>query len=99
MKAIHIVECFTCGNREEIFVTSENATFNCSKCGGQSRIVYDWGKCNVMDVFVPYYEDNLGDTPVYIESREQLSRECEKRGLRHLGLEMGYKSYSRRREI
>lgn len=99
MRAVHIVECYTCGKREEVFVTDEAQTFVCSKCGGEARIVYDWGRCNTMDIFQPYYEDNLGDTPVYIESRQQLANECESRGLRHLGLEAGYKTYSRRREI
>lgn len=89
---MHVFECRECGDRGERWTSDASLETQCEKCGvGYSRVVYDWGRSPAG--FVPYVEDGLGDTPIKIESYEQLAKECRDRGLWAKRLDGGYKSY------
>jgi hypothetical protein len=89
---VHTYECKKCGKRKDEFVSYPMPDLECA-CGGVRKVVYDWGKCNNIEVFQPYWEDNLGDKPVYIESKQHLAKECKARGLMANRLRDGYRSY------
>ena len=90
---VHTLECRKCGDREDRWISDASIELECS-CGGMKRVVYDWGRCNNIEVFQPYWEDNLGDKPVYIESKQHLAKECKARGLIANRLRDGYRSYT-----
>ena len=90
---VHTLECRKCGDRSDQWIADASIEIECS-CGGMKRVVYDWGKCNSIEVFQPYWEDNLGDKPVYIESKQHLAKECKARGLMANRLRDGYRSYT-----
>lgn len=89
---VHVFECRECGDREDKFVADAKIELECS-CGGMKRVVYDWGRGTAFEIFQPYWEDNLGDKPVYIESKQHLARECKARGLMANRLRDGYRNY------
>lgn len=88
---LHDLECAGCGKREERWIASTCIEERCKDCGALLHVVYDWGKS--AHGFKPYWEENLGDKPVYIESNAQLARECRERGLWAKRLDGGYTSY------
>lgn len=92
---VHDMECRECGRRVERYVAEPCVEEKCEVvgCEGYMRVVYDWGTCNNIEVFKPYWETNLGDKPVYIESNKHLAKECRERGLWAKRLDGGYKSY------
>ena len=66
----------------------------CPNCGGDTERWYPIGGARAVigDEFVGgKWIENLDTTPVFVESRSQLKREMEKRGLvervRHIGLQ------------
>lgn len=90
---VHDLECPSCGLREEVSLVAIEEDYPCS-CGGRRKIVYDWGFCNVVEPqFQPYWEENLDRKPIYIESKQQLAKECKSRGLMANRLRDGYRSY------
>jgi hypothetical protein len=93
MLALHNYECMTCENVFEIAVPDVNYFVECPKCGQNAKVTFDWGKCNSIDVFKPYWEDNIDLQPVYIESKAHLAQECAKRDLKAARLMDGYKDY------
>lgn len=94
---LHDFEC-ECGNRKEEQVANVEAEIFCEKCGKRMKVVYDWGTMGI-DIFQPFVDTNMGDTPLKVESRQQWARECAKRGLFSHALEGGYKSYNAKREV
>jgi hypothetical protein len=96
---IHIIECYLNGHRVEKDIdVSKGELFECSVCGESARVVYDWGKM-ALDIFQPFIDTNMCDTPVKIESKQQWARECDKRGIVSHALASGYKSYKAKREV
>lgn len=89
---VHTYECRECGERKDEFVTYPLPELSCS-CGGSRRAVFDWGRGTAFETFQPYWETNLGDKPVYIESKQHLAKECKARGLIANRLRDGYRSY------
>lgn len=97
--AVHIIECYECGDRVERVVRMDEKDFTCQSCGGRARIVFDWGTMAI-DIFQPFVEKDFMDfKPVKIESRQDWAKKCEDRGLVSHALNGGYKNYGRRREI
>jgi len=95
----HIIECYDYGHRIEKNITvPDNKIFKCSVCGGEARIVYDWGSMNI-DIFQPFTDNTMSDHPVKIESKQQWAKECQARGVTSHALASGYKSYQPLKEI
>lgn len=93
MLALHNFECTSCSHTFEMYVPDVNYFVECPKCGMSSKVTFDWGKCNSMDIFQPYWEENIADKPIYITSKEHLARECKERGLRAARLMDGYRDH------
>ena len=92
---LHQFECFVCGLRKEEHVSSVDVKLICP-CGTDKpmQVVYDWGFCNVIEPqFQPYWEENLDRKPIFIESKQQLAKECKSRGLMANRLRDGYRTY------
>ena len=79
---LHDIECNNCGVGAEVFIDPDNTPL-CKKCGGQTRIIIIRGHGG-RDWFKPGYWEHMyysDEKPRYIESKEQLKQECEKRGV------------------
>jgi len=68
--------CEECGRKDETFLKAYRERVPCP-CGAQADVRLT---CQVTR-FTPFWHEHLGHTPVYIESREHLQREMQKRGL------------------
>jgi predicted RNA-binding Zn-ribbon protein involved in translation (DUF1610 family) len=98
MIALHNFECTSCKNVFEMHVPDINYFVECPKCGMSAKVTFDWGRCTSVQVFQPYWEDNIDLQPVYIESKQQLADECFKRDLKAARLMDGYKDYHKKGE-
>jgi hypothetical protein len=96
MIPIHNLKCELCG------ITWEQACNPLApplcECGGQTKITYNWGTVKI-DVFKPYIDEHISQTPVRIESKQHLARVCERNNVKSHRLENSYKTYSRQREF
>ena len=78
---IYDFRCPKCGEKTDVWAGIDEDTKLCA-CGevmtrliSPPRIAPDWA---------PYWEHNMGDKPVYIESRQHYYRELDKRGLHNV---------------
>ena len=83
-------QCEGCKRIYEIFAPYESRKLDSSCCPNHqlSRII----SAAKLDVFKPAHFEELGDDTPYIESKQQLAEECQKRGLRSVYLEGSYNS-------
>lgn len=82
MPVSHDVECNECGRQDEVFM-EPFCPPSCKRCGGNTRTIFIKGHRG-RDWFRPGYWPHMQDIdekPLYIESKEQLKQECEKRGV------------------
>lgn len=93
---IHDYECEECGYVFEDLRPYEERTAQCPKCDGVSKRIVTASKIHT---FKPQHFDELGDDAPFIESREQLAKECKKRGLVSRYLEDSYNRGGVKKEI
>jgi len=99
----HTIECPDCLARKDVECQDGTHTEKCV-CGGEMRVVYDWGRDNTLSIelFKPFVDEGyLNFNPgLKIESKAQLQKECERRGVvsHYLSNRMN-NPYRRRREL
>jgi hypothetical protein len=85
-------ECVRCGSAQRQWHWSDTAPDPCACGGSLERVVTTRGVAVIDDSLPggPRMFENLGPTPVYVESKSQLRAECRARGLkpfvRHRGM-------------
>lgn len=89
------------GHITEKFVPFDDRVIDCETCGAPSKRIVSFGKsARTVDIMTPYLEENLGDKPVMVQSKQHLAQLCKERGIFSRRLQDGYKSYGdQRREI
>lgn len=78
--------CDACGTEfTDILPMSLRNDASCPKCGAREcKRLY---RSVSVHIWQPQWFEHIDDKPIYIESKKQLKRECEKRGLVPLALE------------
>jgi putative FmdB family regulatory protein len=76
---IYLLRCKTCGKEfEELSKVQDRGDVRCPECGSQTEV--RMAPANSGWKLKPYWNTNLDTKPIFIESKEQLRRECRKRG-------------------
>ena len=72
--------CSECGKEWEAFhhISTRHQEF-CKVCGKEARLVV---KGSNIEVFKPMWYEDIDVEPIYITSKKQLKRECDKRNLK-----------------
>ena len=79
---IYDFKCGKCNNVFESIEKNNREVIRCRFCNGFAWRIFTGTR------FVPfksYWEKNLGDEPIFIKSKKQLRKECNKRGLDYTG--------------
>lgn len=74
----HDVECQRCGTVSEVSGTDGTP---CPRCGSRKTLWAPGGAAPAAHVFKPHWNWNLGHTPVYVESVNQMRTLLKERGL------------------
>jgi putative FmdB family regulatory protein len=72
-------QCSSCGKVEERFAHMDDTMLLCS-CGQMMTRLFSPPKAFHFDI-QPYWEENIGPEPVYVESRKHLNQLCRERGI------------------
>ena len=78
----HSYQCASCGGAFDAIVAWDAYTVPCPSCGASADRVYT--ASHVIDDTLPggaRYMHNLGDHPVWVETKTELRKELAKRGL------------------
>jgi len=84
---LHDLRCRQCGRffRDEgIEITKPISISSCVECGGERYITYEFAIGGGRDWFKPGYWEHMqtpDEQPLFIESKEHLKAECDKRGV------------------
>lgn len=88
---MHDFKCLSCQKEFEAFqeISSLQVSPICSHCGGET--VKLWcKKSSQVHLFPEGFWEDIASEPIYISSRRQLRRECEKHEVYSKYLEGGY---------
>jgi putative FmdB family regulatory protein len=72
--------CQNCGEVKDVFAHMDDTQTTCPKCGALMDRLFSPPSAYHMDI-EPYWEENLGGEPVYVESRRHLNQLCRERGI------------------
>ncbi len=77
---IYQYRCSKCsGNFEELKKVDDRKSTNCPSCGDKADLASTFQSNPIL--FKPQFFEHLDTKPVYVESKQQLKRECNQRGL------------------
>jgi putative FmdB family regulatory protein len=89
---LYDVECVECGTVCEVYAQVNDRAVACRDCGAPTERVWQGRAPAAIGDSLPggaRWIENLGDKPVFVESKSQLNREMRDRGLqqyvRHQG--------------
>ena len=72
------VKCERCNKVFDEYATIENVDKVKCKCGGDAKVWFGGHKAASIQIWKPYWEENITHQPVLVESKKHLKELCKK---------------------